>query len=88
MDTKATYDHLMAECLYAWECFDPAYGSKVAKLKELGRSLGIRPAESMATLKKRFLTEYDCLDDSFDPEEDDEDLWCILKARRSRTICS
>lgn len=88
MDTKARYDNLMSECLFAWECFSPRYGKMVAKLKDLGRSLGRSDAESMATLKNRFLTEYDCLDDSFDPEEDDEDLWCILQARRSRTICS
>ena len=86
MDVKARYDHLMSECLFAWECFDPAYGSKVAKLKELGRSLGRSDAESMATLKNRFLTEYDCLDDSFDPAEDDEDLWNIIQT--CRPICS
>lgn len=88
MDTKATYDHLMTECLYAWECFAPQYGAMVARLKDLGHVLGRSDAETLQSLKNRFLEQYDCLDDSFDPEEDDEDLWCILQARRSRTICS
>lgn len=86
MDKKATYDHLMAECLFAWECFSPRYGKMVAKLKELGRSLGRSDAETLQDLKNRFLAEYDCLDDSFDPEEDDEDLWNIIQT--CRTICS
>ena len=85
MDAKARYDHLMADCLYAWECFSPRYGTMVSRLKDIGRSLGRSDAETLQMLKNRFLTEYDCLDDSFDPEEVD-DAWSILQT--CRTICS
>ena len=67
---NSLFDSLLVDCIVAWECVSPTYLAKVAKLKDAGRAMGYSDDKAMKILKEKFLDEFDCLDETFNPEDD------------------
>ena len=67
---NSLFDARMRDCIVAWECVSPTYLAEVDRLKDVGRAMGYSDAKTMQILKGKFLYEYDCLDETFDPEDD------------------
>lgn len=67
---NSLFDTRMSDCIVAWECVSPTYLEKVDRLKDAGRAMGYTDTETMGILREKFLDEFDCLDETFDPEDD------------------